>query len=162
MELTFRTEINAEDLRLVQNIARSTGFFREDEIEVAVELVEEAFSKGQDQSGYHFIFPECDGITCGFVCFGPTPCTLGTYDLYWIVVDDAYRGKGIGKKLLHETEYALHLISARKLYIETSSTAKYEPTRRFYLSCGYVEEARLKDFYNIGDDKVIYSKKLSS
>jgi len=158
--MEFRKNLLPHDVENVRKICGSTGFFRADETDVAVELVQEALTKGQEGSGYYFVFATEGNHTCGFVCFGPTPCTLGTYDLYWIVVDNNFRGKGIGMELLRETERNLKELSARKLYIETSSTEKYLPTRSFYVKGGYTEEARLKDFYLAGDDKVIYSKYL--
>jgi ribosomal protein S18 acetylase RimI-like enzyme len=160
MELTFRTNIQKDDIERVRRICESTRFFRDDETDVAVELVEEAFKDGQEKSGYYFVFAMKGEDTCGFVCFGPTPCTVGTFDLYWIVVDNEFRGNGIGLHLLEQTEKALHDMKGRKLYIETSSTEKYLPTRNFYLKAGYKEEARLKDFYLPGDDKVIYTRYL--
>ncbi|MBW6480626.1 MAG: GNAT family N-acetyltransferase [Bacteroidales bacterium] len=160
MKISFRKIITENDIKRIRQIALSTGFFRDDEIDVAAELVEEAYSKGQEQSGYFFLFSMMENNTTGFVCFGPTPCTIGTYDLYWIVVDNNYRGNGTGKILMQQTEKELTAREARKLYIETSSTDKYLPTREFYIKCGYTEEARLKDFYSQGDDKVIYSKVL--
>jgi ribosomal protein S18 acetylase RimI-like enzyme len=160
MQLTFRDSLEIEDIQKVREICLSTGFFRDDETEVAMELVTEALENGQEKSGYFFQFAMDSEKTMGFVCYGPTPCTLGTYDLYWIVVHDAYRGKGIGIQLLKETEEALKHKDARKLYIETSSTDKYLPTRQFYQKAGYQEEARLKDFYIPGDDKVIFAKYL--
>jgi ribosomal protein S18 acetylase RimI-like enzyme len=158
MNTLFRKNILPEDIERVRKITQSTGFFRNDEVDVAVELVTEALHKGQEQSGYFFLFSMTDNTTTGFVCYGPTPCTEGTYDLYWIVVDNNYRGSGTGKKLMEQTEKDLIQRKARKLYIETSSTEKYLPSRKFYENCGYSEEARLKDFYLPGDDKVIFSK----
>ena len=160
METLFRKIITAKDLNRVRQITLSTGFFRDDEIEVAVGLATEAYKKGQEQSGYLFLFSMIGDDTTGFVCYGPTPCTIGTYDLYWIVVDNHFRGNGTGKMLIQQTEMELINRKARKLYIETSSTEKYLPTRKFYENCGYSEEARLHDFYSESDDKVIYSKVL--
>jgi len=160
METLFRKIITAKDLDRVRQITLSTGFFRDDEIEVAVGLATEAYKKGQEQSGYLFLFSMIGDDTTGFVCYGPTPCTIGTYDLYWIVVDNHFRGNGTGKMLIQQTEMELINRKARKLYIETSSTEKYLPTRKFYENCGYSEEARLHDFYSESDDKVIYSKVL--
>ncbi len=160
MKIKFRKSIHDDDADIIRDICTSTGFFREDETEVAVELIQEALLKGQEASGYHFILMEHEGTTCGFACYGPTPCTMGTFDLYWIVVDIRFRGKGLGILLLKQAEQELMQIHARKLYIETSSTDKYLPTRKFYQKAGYSEEARLKDFYLEGDDKVIYAKRL--
>jgi len=155
----IRFEPLPSDPGAVRRIAASTGFFREDEVEVAVDLVREALEKGAS-CGYHFLFAESDGQVTGFACLGPVPLTIGSYDLYWIVVEEGRRGQGIGKQLLQEAEQQARLLGGRKLYIETSSTARYRPTRAFYLASGYAEEACLRDFYLPGDDKLIYSKSL--
>jgi hypothetical protein len=82
-KITFRTNVKFEDIEDVMEIVRSTGFFREDEILVARELVDERFHKGAE-SGYEFIFAEMDGKTIAYSCYGLIPCTLKSYDLYWI------------------------------------------------------------------------------
>jgi ribosomal protein S18 acetylase RimI-like enzyme len=158
MKIEYRKDIHQKDIETVREIAASTGFFREDEINVAAELVSEALHKGQEESGYYFVFAMDGNKNVGFACFGPTPCTIGTFDLYWIVVHNDYRRHGIGKMLLQNIEKELLRRKTRKLYIETSNTTRYRPTRDFYISAGYSEEARLKDFYDQGDDKVIFAK----
>ncbi len=152
-----REGITAGDILAVRDIAGSSGFFRKDEIEVAVGLAQESLEKG-GESGYHFLFADLSGKPVGFICFGPIPCTIGSFDIYWMAVMEEIRGQGLGNKLLGEAERAVTRSGGRMIYIETSSTEKYEPTRRFYLKAGYVEEARLKDFYLEGDDKLIYSR----
>ena len=67
------------------------------------------------------------------------------------------RRRGIGKALLQMSEEIISK-GGQRIYVETSSRAQYEPTRKFYRSCGYQEEAMLSDFYAPGDDKVIYVK----
>ncbi|MEE4178391.1 MAG: GNAT family N-acetyltransferase [Bacteroides sp.] len=156
-EFTIRREVVESDLETVRSIIDSSGFFRKDEVEVAVELAGEALEKG-DASGYHFLFAEMDGQTLGFACFGPIPCTIGSFDLYWIAVHQDSRGKGIGLSLLKETEALVKQMNGRKIYIETSTMPKYDPTRGFYLSAGYEEAARFSDFYDLGDGKVVFEK----
>jgi ribosomal protein S18 acetylase RimI-like enzyme len=48
----------------------------------------------------------------------------------------------------------------RLLLVETSGLASFERTRAFYRKCGYNEEARIRDFYKAGDDKIVYRKGL--
>lgn len=144
----------------IREICRSTGFFREDETEVAAELALEALAKGQQDSGYYFLLAWHQQQLCAFACFGPTPCTVSTWDLYWIVVSNTYQGKGIGKEMLQSIEQSIRELGGRKLYIETSSQEKYLPTRNFYLKSNYNQEARLSDFYDTGDDKIIYARYL--
>jgi hypothetical protein len=49
---------------------------------------------------------------------------------------------------------------ARMIRIETSGKDNYVSTRSFYQSIKLVEEARLKDFYSVGDDLIIYMLRL--
>ena len=157
INLKYRTEVLPEDAKKVQEIAESTGFFYPDEIQIAVELVQETFIKKDE---YCFLFAEIDGQLAGYTCFGEIPCSVGSYDLYWIVVHKNHQGKGLGKALIERTEQLIQGLKGRGIYIETSSRELYEPTQLFYKSCGYELEAVLKDFYRPFDDKLIYSKKL--
>jgi ribosomal protein S18 acetylase RimI-like enzyme len=158
--LAFRNDVNDNDPRSVEEIVTSTGFFRPDEIPVAVELVRERLEKGPE-SGYEFIFAETDGRTVSYACFGQIPCTLHSYDLYWIATHNDYRSRGIGKRVLTGVEKAIAALGGKSIYVETSGLPRYEPTRAFYLANGYEEKARFVDFYADGDDKVVYVKKLS-
>ena len=97
----------------------------------------------------------------GYACFGPTPATDGTWDLYWLAVDPAAQGRGVGRALVQWVEKELGRRGARLLVVETSSRADYEQTRSFYARGGYVEAARVKDFYNTADDRIIFTTRLS-
>jgi hypothetical protein len=46
------------------------------------------------------------------------------------------------------------------IIIETAGKAEYEKTREFYARTDCVEIARIADFYRVGDDKVVYQRKL--
>ena len=135
----------------------STGFFYDYEIDVAVEIADEHLEK-EGNSGYYFIAAIYQDKMIGFSCYGEIPCTKASYDLYWIGVHNDFRGKGIGIKILQETEKHIISLSGQRVYIETSSTEKYAPTQNFYIRSGYILEARLKDYYKDGDDKLMYSK----
>ena len=157
--MTFRTTVRRDDGDIVRDIVSSTGFFRPDEIGIAVELVEERLRVGL-ASGYHFIFAEKSGRVLGYSCYGPVPLTLHSYDIYWMAVRKEEQGTGIGKMLLERSEAAIGELGGRRSYIETSSKEMYQGTRRFYERCGYVTEAILREFYAPGDHKVIYVKAL--
>lgn len=177
--VTFRDEPRPTDAAAIREIVASTGFFHDFEIDVAVELIDERLARGIE-SGYHFVFAEgcyepraqargeepcarAQGSSqprvLGYTCFGPIPCTIGSFDLYWIAVHDDCRGRGLGRALMEETERRLPA-DARRIYIETSSQAKYEPTRAFYERCGYRVEGRFEGFYAEGDDKLVFSKRI--
>lgn len=150
-------------------ILEATSSFREDEIAVALELFDEVFATkprapydaGDGVESYEFIGAfSREGELIGYVCYGATPGTLGTYDLYWIAVHPDHQGEGGGSRLLDEVERRLNEREARLLVVETSSRTDYESTRRFYERRGYQEYARLADFYSFGDDRLIYAKRL--
>ena len=159
--LTFRQEVLQSDAQRVRELTTSTGFFMDAEIDVAVELVEERLSKGES-SGYYFVFAEQGGRVVGYTCFGPIPCTMASFDLYWIAVHDSCRGQGIGKALMRKSEECIAAMGGTRVYIETSFRAQYVPTRQFYFACGYQEAAVLADFYAPGVGKVIYLKVLGA
>lgn len=158
--LSFRTDVKFEDIEDVETIVRSTGFFRDDEILVARELVDERFHKGKE-SGYEFIFAIIDGKTVAYSCFGLIPCTLKSYDLYWIATHNDFRGQGIGRILLRKTEEEVNRLGGKTVYVETSSKEQYISTRVFYEKNNYILKARFEDFYDIGDDKCVYTKVVS-
>ena len=159
-QITFRSEVRQEDPERVREIVVSTGFFRPDEVKVAVELAEVALKKGAGE-GYNFLFAERNGAVAGYTCYGEIPCTIGSYDLYWIAVRNEFRRSGIGRQLLAHTESAIAGRGGRAVYIETASCEKYLPTRDFYSRNGYKTAAVLKDYYSPGDDKIIYVKTLA-
>jgi ribosomal protein S18 acetylase RimI-like enzyme len=155
--MNYREEVRRSDLHRVRELIESSEFFSSEEVEVAVELVEERLSKGA-RSGYHFLFAEEAGKVIAYSCFGPIACTRGSYDLYWIAVDNERRGAGIGSEILRRSEAAIARLGGSRIYVETSSRKQYEPTHAFYLRNGYREVAVLEDFYFPGDDKIIYLK----
>ncbi len=160
-KISFRENVNPADTGHVRTIVYSTGFFSTEEVDIAVELVTERLIKGLE-SGYYFLFAEQNKEVLGYSCFGPIPGTKASYDLYWIAVHNDCRGMGIGKKLIVESEQAIQRMGSQRIYVETSSREQYQPTRAFYLACGYTEEALLKDFYAPGDSKVIYVKAMGA
>jgi ribosomal protein S18 acetylase RimI-like enzyme len=86
--------------------------------------------------------------------------TEGTWQLWWIVVQNDLQGKGLGGRMLKQVEKHALELGGRVLFIETSSQKKYDPTRKFYLKYGYLLEARMRGFYAAGDDMMVYRKSL--
>jgi ribosomal protein S18 acetylase RimI-like enzyme len=150
------------DRSRIADMVVSTGKFNEDEVATALELVDHALKDGE-ASGYIFavLTEDSGGPTVkGYACYGPTPLTQGVYDLYWIVVDPVAQGRGFGRFLTQHVEKDVIRRGGRMLLIETSSQESYIPTVRFYERTGYQLAARVRNFYRIGDDKLIFSKDL--
>lgn len=153
---------SSADRERIHEILSATGRFTTQEIGWAMELVDLAIEQ-PDRREYeiHVAEDRESGSVNGYVCFGPTPMSDGVWDLYWIAVDPRQQGQGIGRVLLRFVETEIRRRGGRMLLIETSSKRSYTPTRRFYESSGYREISRIKDFYRIEDDKVVFSKDLA-
>lgn len=159
----------------IEAIVRAAAVFNEDEVGIALELFDEAIGSGpcalgttnpiahslESTTSYEFIGAFDDGKLIGYACFGATPSSDRTYDLYWIAVHPDSQRTGAGAALMGEVERRLDERRARLVVIETSSRDDYAPTRGFYHTLGYTEAARLRDFYAPGDDRVILSKRLT-
>ncbi|HWC74258.1 MAG TPA: GNAT family N-acetyltransferase [Gemmatimonadales bacterium] len=142
----------------LEQLTRGTGLFREEEVATAVELLDASLDGDQD---YRFLGAFDADQLIGYACWGPTPGTNATYDLYWIVVDRAHQSQGVGTQLLGAVEQRLTTHDARLVVVETSSRDDYQPTRKFYEARGYTRAATIPGYYAPGDDLVIYTKDLT-
>lgn len=155
----------SRDRARIHDILVATARFTDVEIRDAMELVDNA--ENEPHKGEYIVHVLEEPATGpkrmiqGYVCYGPTPLTDGVFDLYWIAVDPKQQGQGIGQLLLRFVENEVRRQRGRMLLIETSSKESYAPTIRFYERSGYEEISRIKDFYRIEDDKVVYCKKLT-
>ncbi len=155
-QMTIRKQ-TAADTDAVMEIIKATGFFRPNEHQIAREVLEEAAADAAECSYQSYVATD-DAQVVGWVCFGQTPCTIGTFDIYWLAVDPRQQGKGIGTKLLSFAQEEIVKQSGRLAVIETSGSDLYAKTQRFYESNGYYLAARIKDFYAPCDDKLVFVK----
>ena len=153
--------LNASDRGRIEEITRAVGLFREDEIPVALEVFDEAVRISSSDVPYVALGADVDGRLAGWICWGPTPCTLGTYDLYWMAVDPSVQGSGIGTALISEMERIL-AGTARLIVVETAGRPDYAATRAFYQARGYRATASIPEFYGPGDDQVVFVKSVRS
>jgi ribosomal protein S18 acetylase RimI-like enzyme len=137
-----------------------TGVFSPEEVQCVAEIWQEYLGLGIETSGYTFYVDKDEARVLGYVCVGPRSLTDRVYDLYWIAVDPAAQRLGVGQRLLATAERTVREKGGRILVIETSGTPHYAGTRAFYLACGYLHEATLRDLYAEGDDLCIFTKRL--
>ncbi|CAN5200401.1 N-acetyltransferase [soil metagenome] len=165
--------LRAADRIRVNEILAATGAFADEEIEVALELFDvvhhaDSVGRGPDpiasrEDDYEFLGArDAENELLGYACFGPTPSTNGTFDLYWLAVHPGAQGRGAGRRLLAWVEQELARRGARLLVVETSSQDSYARTRDFYTRSGYTEAARVRDFYAPADDRIIYTTRLTA
>lgn len=150
----------------MREILTATAVFRPEEIDVALELFDAATAHAPPGGGaaaadYEVVGAYADDALAGYACYGPTPATDRTFDLYWIAMHPDAQGSGGGSRLLAEVEHRLRNRRGRLLVVETSSRDPYRATRRFYEARGYRQAARIRDFYAPADDRVIYTKRLT-
>lgn len=138
----------------------ATGFFQPHEIVTLRGVLEDYHAESHDLG--HCCRTWDDGVARGFVYYAPVEMTDRTWELWWIVVDKAHQGRGLGGRLLAAVEDEIRTRDGRLLLLDTSSLPHYQPTRGFYLRNGYRLVAQIPDFYSEGDDKVVFAKHLHS
>lgn len=147
----------------VIRILENAGNFTVDEVRTALELIDEWVELGEESGYLTYVLDSLgeDSVgVLGYVCFGPTPLTEWTYDLYWIAVDKSKHRGGVGKRLLKFAEEEVQRRGGRLLLIETSSQETYGGTIQFYERTGYELVGKITDYYKANDDKLIFAKRL--
>ena len=104
---------------------------------------------------------ELDNKPIAVVYCAPERMTLGTYNFYLIAIHKNFQGRGIGSELMLYVENLLIKNSNRILVVETSGLHEFELTRKFYNKLNYKREATLREFYQEGEDKIVFWKKLT-
>jgi acetoin utilization deacetylase AcuC-like enzyme/GNAT superfamily N-acetyltransferase len=160
-EMHWRETAEQSDIEAVRALVAETGFFKTEEVAIATELVTERVNRGP-ASGYDFIFAQENGDIVGYACFGLIAGSQSSYDLYWIVVRPGWQREGIGRALLARAEAAITAAGGKQIYVDTSTSELYAPTRKFYRAAGYRKIAELPDFYRPGDGKAIFQRVLTA
>jgi ribosomal protein S18 acetylase RimI-like enzyme len=146
-----------KDRSVLKEMLGTIAEFSPEEQNVALELMDAYLKKGEI-SGYSHLVAQVEFSPAGYICYGPTPLTEGTWDVYWMAVAPDRQRLGIGRALLQAAEDNIMQADGRLILIETSSKSGYERTRKFYWSMAYELLARIPDFYSRGDDKLIFCK----
>ena len=155
----LRDDLVPADRGAIESLVRATGFFNTEEQAVAMELVDDRLRLGT-ASHYRFLVGEVAGEVAGYACWGSIAGTAAAADLYWIAVAPRFQGRHVGAALLAAAEARMAGEGRTRIYVETSTRAQYEPTRRFYAARGYHVAAELADFYAPGDGKALFLKVL--
>lgn len=148
-----------KDKSAVVHILQNTPEFTPAEVELAAEVINDYLADPAG-SGYFVLVADTEPSIAGYICYGPTPITEGTWDVYWIAVVRDIQGRGVGKKLMQAAEEQIRQVRGRLILVETSSKPGYEKTNLFYQRVGYKEICRIVDFYAVGDSQIIYEKRL--
>lgn len=154
--MTRIRRIEPGDREAIRALVAGTQAFKPHEVDVAMELVDVALTQ-KEQDDYHpYVLTEADGTVAAYACFGKNPMTKATYDLYWIATRADRMGKGYGREIVAFVVAEVRRAGGKLLVIETSSQESYGTTRLFYDKIGATLAATLSDYYDEGDDKLIY------
>ena len=158
--MKIRPLFEKDRARLLSMLIR-TRSFTSAEIDVAMELIDIVL-KDQIQKDYQiYCMVDDQGQAVGYICYGPTPMTQGTFDLYWIAVDPDFQEQGVGSKLLSFLEGEVKSEGGRLILADTSTIPHYEKTQKFYLKNGFQEMARVSDYYHPGNDRITFCRRIS-
>ncbi len=148
-----------DDMETIINLADAIALFEGEELEELGNMLSGYFD-GSLGEGHSWVVYDDAGVV-GVAYFAPEEFAYGVYNLYFIAVHPDHQGKGNGARILQHVEQTLTAQGERLLLVETSGLPNFEGTRKFYLKQGYEEEARIREFYKPGDDKIIFRKALS-
>ncbi|QDT97808.1 GNAT family N-acetyltransferase [Gimesia aquarii] len=151
--------VTPEDTDSLIHLAEEVGLFSPDELEDLRQMLVESLTSAGDQRPL-WITDDDNGLV-GVAYCEPERMTEGTWNLLLIAVHPSHQKQGRGEKLIHYVEQTLSARAARILLVETSGTPDFEYVREFYRKKGFDEEARIRDFYAEGMDKVIFRKELA-
>ncbi len=148
-----------DDTTALIAIAKATGLFEPSQLDEIKQMLTEYFSNSDRQNLW---FTDDDNEPVAIAYCEPERMTHQTWNLQLIAVRPDRQRQGRGALLLRYVEQALTEKGGRILLAETSGVPGFESTREFYRKCGYKEEARIRDFYEAGDDKIVYRKVLTA
>jgi ribosomal protein S18 acetylase RimI-like enzyme len=148
-----------DDVQAVRAIAIGTALF-DKESWLGVEEVMLASVRGEQEDHCWIVLEDEANAVIAASYYAPEPFSHHMWNMYFLGVLPGRQGDGSGGILVAHVEAVLREKGERVLIIETSGVASFEPTRAFYRNHGYTEEARIREFYGPGDDKVVFWKAL--
>ena len=146
--------IEIEDLLAIKAIIDANQLFPSNMLD---EMMSDYFG---DENSRDLWFTYDNGKPLAVAYCAPEKLTEGTWNLYLIAVHPDYQRLGYGTSMLHYVEEKLAYLGERILLVETSGLESFKNTREFYLKCGYEKEARIREFYQAGEDKIVFRKLL--
>lgn len=150
--------ITQDDAAAVVDLAVASGLFEEADAGIVRKMMTDYFGGGEGEG--HACIVDADDEPMGVAYYEPALATDGTWYLTMIGVRRGDQGQGRGAALLRHVEERLRADDQRLLLVETSGLPAFDRTRAFYRKCGYEQEARVRDYYEPGDDMVLFRKSL--
>ena len=147
--------VTPDDLPALKAVIDANELFPSDMLD---EMILDYFTN-EESNDYWFTYD--DGKPVAIAYCAPERMTEGTWNLYLIAVHPDFQKEGRGVALLRHIEQKLASRGERILLVETSGLESFEGTREFYCKCGYEKEATIREFYQAGEDKIVFRKSLN-
>lgn len=145
----------------IEALLKGLDAFTDAERAVALELVDTQLSH-LDVDDYRFILAFGDGNTlAGYLCYGRTPMTAATYDLYWVATSPAFARQGVARGLVAAMDHQIKQEGGGTVRVETGTREGHGAAVRFYDATGYSRACAIPDFYAPGDHLLIFTKRIS-
>jgi ribosomal protein S18 acetylase RimI-like enzyme len=155
-----------DDTTALIDLAAASGLFDPNQTDSLAQMLDQHFSvrataleEGKNETQDIWLTDD-DNEPVGMAYIAPERMTEGTWNLYLIAVHPDRQKQGRGKTLLRHVEQMLMERGERILLVETAGTDDFEYVRAFYRQNGYEEEARIREFYAAGVDKIVFRKAL--
>jgi ribosomal protein S18 acetylase RimI-like enzyme len=147
--------VTPNDIPVLKKVIDANGLFPSDMLD---DMISDYFDN-DNSSDFWLTYADHEPITIAYCA--PEKMTEGTWNLYLIAVHPECQGEGLGTSMVRYIEQMLKKRGERLLLVETSGLAEFDRTRAFYRQCGFDEEARIREFYQAGEDKIVFRKSLT-
>lgn len=157
--MLLKRRIDPSDRVLIDELLQSLPAFTDAERAVALELCDAGLaSPGSDD--YRFILAPTDRGLAGYLCYGRTPMTQSTFDLYWIATSPALARSGVARQLVAAMEGDIAGRADCLVRAETGSREAHGTAVHFYEAIGFSRSATVADYYAPGDDLIIFTRRI--
>lgn len=150
----IRPTIQADHGALL-DLASASGLFEPDQTDMLAGML-----RSPDEDDVWFT-DELENVPVAVAYMAPEKMTHGTWNLYWIAVHPDHQRLGRGKAMLEHVQEWLVQRNQRLLLVETAGIDDFDYVRRFYSDNGFEAEARIREFYEPGVDKIVFRKSLA-
>ena len=153
----------SDDIDAIRSLAINNGMFEPDSMGDFDEMMSGYLDDSLADHAW-VVAEDGTGQVVGAAYYAPEPFADRLWNLYFLAVRPGQHRDGSGTALISHVEQTLRQLGetrARILIVETSSLDAYAQARAFYRKHDYDEEARIRDFYGPGDNKVVFWKSLT-
>lgn len=155
--MIYQRGLSDPDRARIVSLLESLSEVSDDERAVALELVDHRLAHPASDD-YRFILGASDDRLAGYLCYGRTPLTRSTYDLYWIATSPDFARSGVARGLLDRMEGEIAHEGGGLIRVETGS--REGSAVPFYDAAGFSRAATIAGFYAPDNDLIVFVKRV--